>query len=158
MNMQTLKLTDICKKWRDALSEDESITNFCLEKYGKAPLILTGISGKTPPTEENCPYIIILPGGKVEGELSEYQYAIAVGWAIKNENQTVDGQKIDQDGIYESDDLGQLIYSALFAISPDNPITNCDYELNPIDNWPQFTGQMTLTIEITPAIGGSISY
>lgn len=156
--IQTLALSTIAGAWRDALAADEGIRSWCLEHYGKALRIFVGINHKRPPTEADCPYIVIRPGVKEEGELDEFTYVISVGWAIRNEHVTESDGVIEQDGIAESDELGQLVYGVLVDLSPPSPVTKCVYELEPTEFWPQFVGQMELEISITPTIGGSITY
>lgn len=155
---RTLPLTTIIDTWQKALAESTEINDFCLEKYSKKPKIFVGINRKKPPTEDDCPYIVIRPGVKEEGELDSYSYVISVGWAIKNGKETQIGSVIAQDGVSESDDLGQMIYELLFDVSQYSPITLCQYELEPIEFWPQFVGEMALEIQITPTIGGQINY
>lgn len=156
--IQTLPLSTIVQAWRDALAASAEINDYCLAHYGRIPKIFIGISRKAPPTESDCPYIVIRPGTKEEGEIGEFTYVISVGWAIKNENQTELGSVVEQDGVFECDALGQMIYEALAEVSPSNPITRSRYEIEPIEFYPQFVGQMELEISITPAIGGSIDY
>jgi hypothetical protein len=207
--IKTLPLMTIITAWGKALGQNAEINAFCLSKYNKTPTIYVGINKKKPPTEDDCPYIVIRPGVKEEGELDVYSYVISVGWAIKNENETRidegnfeaawdDASKQDgdfpvglendplgriynsgayaidrlfgtqheihafdallQDGVYESDALGQKIYECLFDLSPYSPITLCHYELESVEFWPQFVGDMMLEIQITPTIGGQINY
>lgn len=156
--IQTLALSTIVSAWRDALSQDPGIRAWCLEHYGKPARIFVGINRKRPPTEADCPYIVIRPGVKEEGELDEFTYVISVGWAIRNESVTESDGAIEQDGITESDELGQLIYGLLADLSPSSPVTKCVYELESVEFWPQYVGQMELEISITPTIGGSITY
>lgn len=156
--IQTLSLSTIVRAWRDLLAANATISDYCLARYGRTPRLYVGINAKKPPTEADCPYIVIRPGVKEEGELEEFTYAISVGWAIKNENQTTNDNVIEQNGVYECDDLGQLIYQALAEASANSPVTRSQYEIEPIEFWPQFVGQMELETTITPAIGGSITY
>lgn len=206
---KTLPLATIITAWAQALVRSAEINAFCLLQYRRTPTIFVGINKKKPPTEDDCPYIVIRPGAKEEGELDAYSYVISVGWAIKNENETrisednfeaawdevlkkdgdfligLEGDPLGQiynsgarvidtafdttheihayntliqDGIYESDALGQKIYECLFDLSPHSPITLCHYELESIEFGPQFVGDMMLEIQITPTIGGQINY
>ncbi len=148
--MPTLALKTIWKKWKSALKENQDIIDYCQLKYGKNHTIYTGINRKNSPKEANCPYIIIIPGSKSEGEdLAEFMYSISIGWAISNENMTDN----ELDGLGECDDLGQLILSALNSVSPNHPLSTVEYEINPIEFFPQIVGEMLLELTITPLIG-----
>lgn len=148
--MPTLALKTIWKKWKDILENDQTIKDYCQQKYGKCLTVFAGINCKNPPKAENCPFAVILPGTKAEGEdVGEFVYALTVGWAIVNENMT--GNEID--GLSECDDLGQLILAALVEANPNYPVSSINYEINPVDFFPQIFGEMLLEITITPIIG-----
>ena len=160
MNIPTLKISDIVNKWKEALVSSEEINAFCMERYGRQPQIRIGVNKKRPPTESDCPVIVLRPGAKREGEYEEtYTYVISVGWAIRNETEYVVGRTYEMQGTEEVDDLGQLILQEIQQISSNYPISTIDYELETIDFFPQFVGEMLLSVCITPLIGGyAISY
>lgn len=148
--MPTLPLKTIWKKWQHTLETDQAIEEFCQQKYGKSLTVYTGLNRKNPPKAENCPFAVILPGTKSEGEdVGEFVYALTVGWAIVNENMTGN----EPDGLGECDDLGQLILDALAEANPNYPISSANYEINPIDFFPQIVGEMLIELTITPVIG-----
>ena len=148
--MPTLALKTIWQKWRDILEKDEAIEQCCQSKYGKSLTVYVGINRKNPPKAENCPFAVILPGAKVEGEdVGEFIYSLTVGWAIANENMT--GNELD--GIGECDDLGQLILTALVEANPNYPASSINYDINPVDFFPQIVGEMLIELTITPVIG-----
>ena len=155
----TLKLSDIINKWRDALQASQPIKDFCTTHYKKVPNIFVGINGKTPPTTENCPLIILYPGAKSEGlELQEYEYKLTVAWTIVQNAVTVTNNVTEYNGIAECDSLGQLIYLELAQLSTDNPISVSNYNIEPVAYFPRFPGRMEITIKITPVNGYSINF
>ena len=155
----TLKLSDIAGKWRDALQDNAAIQNYCSAKYGKQPKFYVGFSGKNPPADTDCPYIIIYPGAKSEGlELQEYTYKITVGWAIVQEGATVTNDTTEYTGVAECDALGQLIYLALAGLSAANPVSTVNYVLEPAVYYPRFAGRMDVMLKITSVNGYSIDY
>jgi hypothetical protein len=156
--IQTLPIYTIVAKWRDALKDDAAINDFCQTNFGKTPVIFVGLDLENPPTLNDCPLIIIRPGMKDEGELDPFVYTLSIGWAVVNESKSVAGSVAEYAGIWQCDYLGQLIYSVLGEISSGNPVTHLTYDLNPIDYFPQFVGEMTLVTEVHPAIGGTITY
>ncbi|HWR44573.1 hypothetical protein [Sporomusa sp.] len=155
----TLKLSDIISKWRDTLQASQPISNFCTTHYNKVPNIFVGINGKTPPTADNCPMIILYPGAKSEGlELQEYTYKLTIGWTILQNAVTVTNNITELSGIAECDGLGQLIYLELAQLSPDNPISVLNYDIEPVAYFPRFPGRMDLTVKIAPVNGYSINF
>lgn len=157
MQVQTLPLTAIAAAWSRALAGSAPIVSFC-SRYERQLQVFVGVNRKRPPTDADCPYIVIRPGAKEEGEVDPFRYVISVGWAIKNEAETQFEGVVEQAGITECDQLGQLIYAELADLSPSSPVTRCNYELEAIEFWPQFVGDMELEISITPTIGGAITY
>lgn len=156
--IQTLPLSTIVRKWRDLLVASDEIRAFCVEHYGKPAKVYVGVNAKRPPTEADCPYIVIRPGVKEEGELPEFTYVLSVGWVVRNDEATETAATVEQDGVYECDELGQLIYGCLAEASDSSPVTQVRYEIEPIDFAPQFVGEMQLEIAVTPTIGGAITY
>lgn len=157
--ISTLKLSDIISKWRDALQTSTTIQNYCTSKYNQRPKIYVGINGKNPPTDTDCPLIILYPGAKSEGlELKEYAYKLTVGWTIFQTAVTTTDNLTEYSGVTECDELGQLIYLELAGLSADNPISAVNYSIEPIAYYPRFPGRMDITIKITPVNGYSIDY
>lgn len=157
--IQTLKITDIVVRWKEALAASQDIRDFCLTKYGKEPKIYVGLNRKKPPGEKDCPLIIIRPGAKIEGEdEKQFTYVISVGWGVVSEVETISGNVIEMAGVNECDQLGQLIYETLVNVNPSYPVSSVNYETDPIEFFPQFVGEMQLELSITPAIGGSLVY
>ncbi|WP_122630438.1 hypothetical protein [Lucifera butyrica] len=157
--ISTLKLSDIISKWRDALQASQPIQNFCSSQYNKAPSIFVGINGKNPPTENDCPLIILYPGSKSEGlELQEYTYNLTVGWTILQAAATVTNNVTEFRGVAECDTLGQLIYQELAQLSPDNPISVVNYNIEPVAYFPRFPGRMDIIIKITSINGYNINF
>lgn len=157
--ISTLKLNDIIIKWRDALHASQPIRDYCLSKYSKAPKIYVGINGKNPPSDTDCPMIILYPGRKLEGlELKEYTYTITVGWSIVQNASTTANDVTEYSGVAECDALGQLIYLELAQLSTGNPISEVKYNIEPVAYYPRFPGRMDITLKITSVNGYSIEY
>lgn len=155
----TLQLTDITSRWRDALQASAPIQNYCNAKYGKAPKLYVGISGKQLPAAADCPCIVLYPGAKSEGlELQEYNYKITVGWTILQDDFTTADNVTEYAGVSECDGLGQLIYLELAQITTDNPISVVNYSIEPVAYYPRFFGRMDITLKILPVNGYSITY
>jgi hypothetical protein len=157
--VQTIPIYDILTVWRDILSNDIKIKEFCLEKYHKEPKIYLGIDLKNPPSVLDCPLIILCPGTKIEGEdEEEFRYAISVSWGIVNEKRKITGNIIEYFGIKEADEFGQLILLALSEANQDHPISSVHYELDSLDFFPQHCGEMRLEITVPRLMGAEMKY
>lgn len=169
----TLNIYDIIDAWKTALKQSELIQSFCNERYGKVPAFLTGLNPRGLPGDEYCPYIVLMPGVKVEG-VSEpvFSYSIGVVWAVYNNNIVIDGVETPFDeypesrdmeviGIRECNELGQLMYEVLqeCATSKGWPISHITFDVSPVEaTFPQHEGRMIATTEITPAMGEILTY
>lgn len=169
----TLKLKTMAMVWRDVLADSSAIADFCMEKYGKKATFFMGVNGSKLPNEAYCPLICIIPGIKTEGADEEIlRYGLGISWVINQPNVLVDGEEkawsddlegsmIEFLGMYESDELGQLIFETLQTWLMDNgsfPISKMEYSINTQAYFPQFPGNMILVTEIEPAMGETIVY
>lgn len=157
--MQTIALETISKKLRDALVGDTAIATFCQAKYKKAPSFFVGFDAKSPPKDTQCPAIIILPGMKIEGdEIDEFQYMLTVSWSILNGAVTTTNGVVEFTGLYESDQLGQLILACLAEASTNSPITSAEYSIDATMSHPQFPGRLDITFTNSVCIGGDLTF
>ena len=155
----TIPITVFIRKWRDAIANSAAISAFCIEKYNKPLSLYVGIDGKKPPTDKNCPLVIVFPGGKVEGSgEEECCYTGSIGWSIVQPKVTVTDGLAENTGIYEADELGQLILATVAEINPSYPVTRADYSFESNDFFPQYPGRMDITIQIPVVMGAQISY
>lgn len=155
----TLSLYSIAKKWTDILKDDPDIIDFCQSKYNKLPTIIFGFNVKKPPTKNECPYIIIYPEQKTEGNgQSSNPYSIFIGAGICNENEIITGNVIEMEGLKEIDDFMQLILLKIGEANPSYPISQSTMSFNSVDYYPQHIAEMTNEIIITPTIGGKLEY
>ena len=155
----TIPITDFTRKWRDAIANSAAISAFCSQKYGKPLSLYVGIDGKKSPTDKNCPLVVIFPGGKTEGiGEGEYSYTGSIGWSIVQPNVTVTDGLAENTGVYEADELGQLILTTIAEINPSYPVTRVDYSFESNDFFPQYPGRMDITIQIPVVMGTQISY
>lgn len=161
--MKTLALKYIKDKWRDAIANSTAIEEFCLNKYSKELTLFIGIDMKNPPSKQDCPYIIILPGVKKEGyKAKENVYALSLGWAIVNDNYNIStsqsGKVVEFIGNDDADELGQLILEEIAKVNTSSQIAAVDYQIEPADFFPQFLGQMILELEIESPPGFDLVY
>lgn len=155
----TIPITVFIRKWRDAIANSAAISAFCMEKYHKPLSLYVGIDGKKPPTDKSCPLVIVFPGGKVEGSgEEEYRYTGSIGWSIIQPQVTQQDGITENTGLYEADELGQLILATIAEINPSYPVTRVEYAFESNDFFPQFPGRMDITIQVPVRMGAQISY
>lgn len=149
----TMRMTSIFDTWRDAITADYELLDYCENTLGKPLTLFVGYSPHRPPTEKDCPYIILTPGGKLEGAArqEEYTYQHVVGWSVLgNKAPKKTGIVYEVEALKEGDIFGQHILRVLDTASPGNNIDELDYELNEVDYAPQVVGQVAIKIGITP--------
>ena len=96
---QTIPLSRIVNRWAEALANDETLTKFCNDKYGKPAQLYVGYDDVDAPLEEDCPCIILLPSSKSEGLADTYTYSLMVVWGIVHKGATRDKNIIRYDGV-----------------------------------------------------------
>lgn len=157
--MQSISIESILTKIRNALLADVAISDFCQVHYAKDPTLYIGFDVRNAPSDAQCPAIIVFPGVKVEGEeIDEWQYEVTVSWSIVNASKITTNGAVEFAGVYESSQLGQLIYNCLAEVSANSPITRAEVNIDTITSHPQFPGRMDITFTIPVVIGGDISF
>lgn len=153
-----LLLSKLMQKWRDQLVGSESVGKICFTKFGKKPKILVGVDAANPPTSADCPYIIIQPVFKREGvDWKQYRYSIEVKWAVVNSEKLVTGEITELTGLYDCDELGQAILTAISQASSAHPVSYVKYQLS-VGELNTFTGSMEVRVYVIPAMGSVLSY
>jgi len=151
MKIPKMLFKKILYKWKDAILNSTEINDFCMNKYNKKPLLFVGFNAKDPIIEDDCPAIIIYPASKTEGLLDDYTYNMVCTWSILNKNITKDTNTIEYDGLFETDELGNLIYEVLSNCS-DISIKKIEYEIQ--SEWfPLYPAFMQIAIDIPVPMG-----
>jgi len=142
----------------NALATSTAINAFCASYFATTPNIYVGFNRKKPPSETNCPYIIIIPEPKTEGlQVDEQVYNFTIGFAVLGGSSSTSGKIVTQTGLILCNQFGQLIYKAL-ATAGNYPIYKMDYAVDDYAMWPQAIGQMDIEIRAAIAMGGDLSY
>jgi hypothetical protein len=156
-----LVLSDMVVKWKEQLTDSAPISNFCLTKYDKAPRLFVGVDPALLPGSSDCPYIIIQPVLKSEGtQRKHYRYTILVKWAVVNPEKVLNNGVTELTGLYDCDQLGQLILNEISQASPANPISYLKYQLptEETNTYPRFEGSMEVKVDAVPTLGSILSY
>mgnify|MGYP000988548208 CR=1 FL=1 len=86
---QTIPLSRIVERWAEALANDEALTKFCNDKYGKPAQLYVGYDDVDAPLENDCPCIILLPSNKSEGLADTYTYSLMIVGVLSMKAQLV---------------------------------------------------------------------
>lgn len=139
------ELTGALKHFAETIRDNAAIREFCVSRYGKRPTIQVGLDLKRPP--KDVP-IVVFYEASVERDLdAKPQAGFAVAWCIANE--AVD----ETDGIRryvgfdESDELGELIRTALAPVTAQYRVRIESYGVNATEWFPQFPGSLFMAIE-----------
>ena len=168
----TLALQKIINAWFTDISQSQDIKDYCTEHFHKKLKYIVGGNPRESPSEEDCPFIVVMNDNKLEGEgLDTYTYSAVIVWAISNTAMIVDGTEqpfggypeadtITLKGAVEVDELGQLIYEAVAKCAIDHgyPLSKVEYDLSPKASFPQFVGYMRIETEIEPTMGEILDY
>ena len=157
--MKSQPIMSIINKWVQAVHDDEQITTFCQEHYGKGPLIMVGYDEQTSPTEEECPYICFHEAERDGADTqSSFAYTVSILWAVVNESYDENNRIRVYHGALEADDLGELILNAVNTVNPSFPLTAIKYVTANESFYPGFLGQAVVTVEIPNVLGAKVAY
>mgnify|MGYP001164217733 CR=1 FL=1 len=155
----TLALNTICDKWLNILENSERLKEYCQSKYQKDPKFYFGGDPKNPPQENDCPYIVIIPGSKEEGlSLSPFSYTVYVFCVIAQQGIVKTDVETKLSGTVEISEISQIVYEELQTNLVDNPISSMNMDIITDTKFPQFASHMILITEIDPAMGEVMIY
>ncbi|MEI6286228.1 MAG: hypothetical protein WCP79_06965 [Bacillota bacterium] len=160
MNYPTIALYPLIEKVAGLLKNSAEISEFCVTNYGKNPKISIGYNKKLRFDAAYNPAIMVLPGTKNEGlNRDANTYNFTIGWCVtKDVINDIDGISI-LPGIEQCDQLGQLIINCFCEeFKRRAEVDTIDYEIEPVEMYPQFPGYMDITIRLPSAIGGKLEF
>lgn len=150
---KTASLVNLTRLFAEKLADSEEIKQYCTEHYKKEQIVFLGTDLKQPPSEDTCPYIVVVPGEKQEGlTQKQFTYVVDIMWCISNKEITKD-KLVEFVGMDEADNLGQLILNTVVNSLKNSVVNQIDYSVNGLTEYPQFPGQMSLTINVPHVIG-----
>ena len=159
--IQTLPLQDIWDVWIDKLVNSMAINQFCDEHFGKLPLIFLGYDfSADPPTAEDCPFIALAPGEKIEGDDEEnFLYKIPISLGIYNDEKpdTSIDRVIKYKGVIERDQFVQLVIAEIHDAG-NWPIARIEVDTFDYYNVPQWIASLAPVIRIPYIIGVTPTY
>lgn len=146
-----MTLMSVVNAIKTKLAASTAIASWCTTNSFSALKIFVGLNGKNPPTETDCPYVIVYPSLWTEGEReSEWSWIIVVAWSVYNEASTTAGQVETLTGIGQCDALGELIWAEVKAacIGLGFPASRADYDIEAYEFFPQFPGRMSVVLRV----------
>lgn len=150
---KTASLVNLTRLFAEKLADSEEIKQYCTQHYKKEQIVFLGTDLKQPPPEDTCPYIVVVPGEKQEGlTQKQFTYVVDIMWCISNKEITKD-KLVEFVGMDEADNLGQLILNTVVNSLKNSVVNQIDYSVNGLTEYPQFPGQMSLTINVPHVIG-----
>ena len=83
----------IGEAWKDAVRDSIAVNEFCMERFGKEPLLFMDMDPHDVPGQKHAPFVAFLPHGLTEGgcEQDENRFAVSVFVVMYD-------REIEQDG------------------------------------------------------------
>ena len=159
-SLRMITYTDILEKMKIVLVDDITLWEWCEINFNSSPKIFIGIDDRNPPGKKDCPLIILRPssaGAEIGQEQSPHIYKVLVDWAILDETVNANDNLVEYQGVYEADNMGQLIWQALKSFSDNVSLSRSNYILEPISYFPMIVGGMDLEIIVPNVIGAEIT-
>jgi len=155
-----LTIDDIGIAVRDAIRDSTAILNFCTTNFSKTHSVYYGSTGSKSPPPEDHPAFGVVPWAKERGEDEENRiFTISVMLYITDETrdsaQTGSGViYITYRGLEKLEDLLDLAMTAIKGISSELFFDDKTWEFDPMEHFPMFVGELTLTVTFPILIGG----
>ena len=136
----------IAARWAGLLAASTTIAAWCDDHYGRELSVFLGLNLKKPPTEDECPCVIVLPEST---QLTDESYpndaTISILWSVANSETDEDDNGVHvMTGLMESEEFGREIWDVLYqddAVVPQS----VSFELDPAGSFPQFPGSMEIS-------------
>ncbi len=141
-----MRLTDVLAALRDQLASSAELQAFCVEQFGRNPKIMAGFNARRPPQDEDLPAVVLVPDRSDINQGGGAEHHIGLIWAIRDASVEDDGDVVTYSGFFRADEMGELIRSALDAVSDEYRITWTGYDLGSSEQSPAFSGEMELVV------------
>ena len=140
------------------LISSSEIDSYCQTTYGKSLLVFIGVDINNPPKEDDMPCIIIEPTVKnIGNKESQFDYEIVLHLAIAgSEKPIINGNKILYSGVYDVEELGDLIVEHLkkqIGIKSNMDAYSVDFYQDEIATFPIYSGVIVVGMSVPNTIG-----
>jgi hypothetical protein len=142
------------------LADDLTIREWCREYYGRPLQVQVGEDGSDPAGPEGRPLVVLTPGfdsSDMGEESGVHSVAVSVEWEVYEDRRDEVENLKTYHGIKRSDELGQLIRTAIAACTNSVSISRCQYALDPISMHPVYGGAMGIVVEYPNLIGAEMT-
>lgn len=140
---------EIALRWAKRLKASEDLRGWCEEHLGTAAKVLYGIVLQDPPTEDDCPLIVVTP---VRMELTEGENSavVSLGWVITEDSRTDEDGVTVMEGLRLVEEFGREIWAELLKEEREaslvhfvEPVT---FEVEGELFFPMFAGSMEVQV------------
>ncbi len=151
---------DLADKICDAIAESEAIVNKCTALFSKTPKVFRGWSGRTSSQPDAEPIFAVFPLEKEVGEdKSEHNFQMVVQLTVTDESCESETNALGvvvtkYRGPKSLEELLDLAMTEIRALSTELYFNAKRYEYQPIEYFPIFYGELTLTVSYPILIGG----
>jgi len=155
-----LTCVDIGEAIYNALGNSTAILSKCDSLFGAIPTIYYGSTGRKAPPPEDFPAFVVISWGKERGEdESNRIFNFTVGLTVHDENLTIETNEygvkmVKYRGPKSLEELLDLAMTEIRGISNELYFDDKNFDFEPIEYFPLFYGELTLTISYPILIGG----
>lgn len=160
-NLQNEDLTAVAVKIADCIANDQAITEYCVDNFGKAPTIYVGPPEAALPTIDDAPLVFVSDANKNEGlkTTAEYSAIVEVGLNVTEENAMTDSGVIVLVGHQRTSEFLTLIQDALNRYHCHPPTEVEQYLPGLLGENPNFwQGFMSVTWQLDLPLGRKIEF
>lgn len=142
-----------------ALRDNAAILSKCTELYYRAHTVSYGSTGDKAPSVDEMPAIAVVPWGKERGEDDRdriYRFSIVVTLEDDTVTTTTTEKGVVVKTYRGADTLEELLdlaHTAIKAISTELFYNDLGFELEPIEYYPLFVGQLMMEVSYPVLIG-----
>jgi len=146
-----MKLMNVVSAIASKIASSSAISSWCKTNNYTQLKVFVGLNGKNPPTENDCPYVIIYPSLWTEGEREgEWSWIVVVAWSVYNTSSASSGGMVTLTGLQHTDDLGELLWACVkeACLGLGFPASRADYDIEAYEFFPQFPGRMSVVLRV----------
>lgn len=100
---------------RDALANDSELSAWCLDQFGKGPLVMLGLDDKNPPPLEDYPLAVVIGVDQERGDARrEIDFRLHLGVGVVNDEIAATGSVKTHTGMLQAEQMREIAENALY--------------------------------------------
>lgn len=100
---------------RDALAADAALSEWCVDRFGKAPLVMLGLDDKNPPDEADYPIVAVIGIDQERGNSKrETDWRLHLGVGVVNSEIAESGSLRTYTGMVQAEQMREIAENALY--------------------------------------------